>query len=313
MPSLPRSCVICGAPCVPTAGAAAPVCGSVACQWTYRTTPAEQACGACRRPLTLRELAAGVCADPACQRAWTLGKRQERLRAVREAREERARREQAAFEAYAIPLRRAGARALRVAEPESFPVTRVPIYTGRTSRLPARRRRAFRQHLLAMLAEAAQPVPTPARTAPPFEEPAMRPELAGVFQRACGVCRGNCCQHAGERAYISPDTIRRYRAAHPAEPDEAVVAAYLAHVGARTYTDSCVYHAAGGCTLPRDMRAGICNRFYCGALRDYQDAHGGDEPVRAFFVAGNADHHRAAFVDVRDVRVVRHGSAPRER
>lgn len=319
MPPGPTTCVVCGAPLAATGPGAAPVCGQVACQWTYRTAPPDRSCGVCRRPLTLVEVAAGVCAAPACRREWTLERRRARSRAVQEAREARARRERAAFEAIARPLRERGARALGLAAGE-YPLAFVPTYTGRTSPLPVRRRRRFEAHLRAMLAASAAPADagaaaTPAfetlpPDAPPFDEPPLRDDLAAVFGHACGVCRGRCCSNAGERAYISPETMRRHRAAHPERSDEEIVAAYLRHVPARTYTGSCVYHTVGGCTLPRDMRAGICNRFYCSGLRDFQAQHGDAEPARAFFVSVGAERGRAAFVDARDVRVVRRAPPP---
>ena len=308
-----RGCVVCGAPASPLLHEAAALCASPSCAWTFRITPAERACGICRRPLTVPQVADGVCADDACRHAWAGSRRQAREGARREAREARERREWAAFEATWLGRRDALGRQLGVERPEEYPLARVPAHAERTTRLPARRRRLFREHLRRMVAEAAaRPAPAGYDPTTWCEEPPPTPELAAVLGRACGVCRGQCCRLGGERAYVSEETIRRHRAAHPEADDEQVVDAYMAHLATRTYADSCVYHAPGGCTLPRDMRAGICNRFLCDGLRTYRDRHAGDEPLRAFFVGvgPGLDAPRAAFVDVRELRVVRRRPVP---
>ena len=67
-----------------------------------------------------------------------------------------------------------------------------------------------------------------------------------------------------------------------------------------------MYHALGGCTLPREMRAGICNRFLCTGLRVLRDRYEqGGGPLRAFVMTAGTDAPRAAFVDRGEVRLVR--------
>ena len=73
---------------------------------------------------------------------------------------------------------------------------------------------------------------------------------------------------SGDHAYLDVDTILAYVLRRADPSPAAVLRAYLRRLPARSYRNSCVYHAADGCSLPRDMRAAICNRFYCRAIVD---------------------------------------------
>jgi hypothetical protein len=127
--------------------------------------------------------------------------------------------------------------------------------------------------------------------------------------QACGQCRGACCAQGGTRAFIAQDTIETYLDSHDGASAEDVIAAYMSYVPARTFQNACVYQAVHGCALPRDMRASICNTFYCGGLREYMDTLVKDAPPRAFFEAEDGGPMRYAFVDAREVRVVRRAAA----
>ena len=59
----------------------------------------------------------------------------------------------------------------------------------------------------------------------------------------------------------------------------------MRHVGAATYHESCVYHGRHGCTLPRAMRADICERFECSGLVALRRAVTEAPVARAFVVA----------------------------
>lgn len=279
MPKTP-TCVVCGIALTPLDARTAPTCGAVACRWTYETRPAGHACRVCSRPLGVSERAEGLCATPECHHAWAAQRRFVEMR-------ERRRRDRTLLEARGHELRALGATA-GVAGPASYPIAYIPRYRGRVTALPQRRLRLHREHLQAILDRALEPPPPDA--APPEDstpEPTT-PALAALLGRACGQCRGECCSNGGIRAYLSAGSMRRYLAEHPELTPAAVLDRYLAHVPARTYRDSCVYHRPGGCNLPRDMRADVCNRFYCGGLSELRRALPADEPPRAFIVAAAA-------------------------
>ena len=84
--------------------------------------------------------------------------------------------------------------------------------------------------------------------------------------RACGACRGSCCRAGGDHAYLTEETMARAMAAHPDWSRAQIMDAYLERLPAETTLDSCIYHGATGCGLPRAMRSPTCNRYQCGKL-----------------------------------------------
>jgi hypothetical protein len=273
----------------------APVCGSQSCRWKYLSVPKHQACAICGRPLSVRELAAGICASPECQRRWFV----DRKRQQREALEEEGR-----------ELRRRGAEVLGIDEPpEAFPLAIIPSTTLEVAELPEHRRRAFRDRLASIIAEAAErraagePVEGDA-AAEEWPQPPS-PDLSAVLGGACATCKGYCCRSGGDRAWLTVGTMQRYMDAHPGVGPGDVLEAYAAHVRAETVRDSCVYHQPDGCSLPRDLRSDICNRYFCDGLQGFRRDLSDEDPVRGFFAAVEDGEVRAgAFVDARATRVV---------
>ncbi len=56
--------------------------------------------------------------------------------------------------------------------------------------------------------------------------------------------------------------------AHPDWTLAQIMDAYLKHLPAKTVQNSCIYHSAKGCGLPRDLRSSTCNRYLCGKLKN---------------------------------------------
>ena len=318
-----RSCVICGASLGALAPPAARTCDRAACAWRFQATPPEQRCGVCERPLTVAERAAGVCAALECRRAWVTERRRDTLQRAAAARAERTRASREAFDAEAGRERTARARAVGLPEAAAaaYPVVPVPSFTGRTGRLPAVRLRRLRAHLEDVIAGAMRLRAGGAGAPPPQSEPPP-PALAAVFARACTHCRGFCCRHGGEHAYLREDTMLRYLDAHPDATADDVLAEYLGHLGPRSYRGSCVYHGAHGCTLPRTLRADLCNRYLCDGLKELRDGqrqgapgaflawsrdgHVGGTFVEPVAAAPEADGAVVQFISARELRVRRH-------
>ncbi len=294
------SCLICEAPLSPLEALASTVCARVACRWAHRALPANEACVVCGRRLAIHDRAARTCSDRTCRTTQLL----ERQRAREQAR-------RAQLDARAGALRDRGAADAGVAAPETYPVTVLPSLDAPATHLPKQRRRALREHLVPIVAQAfATDGPAPPAADDEREAPAHAPHLDAAMGSACAQCRGYCCGGGGEHAYLTADTMRRYRAAHPDATPDDVVGAYLRCVGATTYRRSCIFHGATGCTLPRAMRSDTCNRFLCEPLRTFERRVRDGDAARAFFAPSDAEGARSgAFVDARDVRVVRRAPA----
>jgi hypothetical protein len=84
----------------------------------------------------------------------------------------------------------------------------------------------------------------------------------------CTACRGSCCRAGGDQAYLTEETMVRMLHAHPDWTLAQIMDAYLKHLPAETVLNSCIYHSATGCGLPRDLRSSTCNRYLCGKLKN---------------------------------------------
>ncbi len=112
----------------------------------------------------------------------------------------------------------------------------------------------------------------------PAPEPA--PEVHdGFIEAVCTGCRGSCCRSGGDHAYLNEETIRRYRDLHPDATPAQILQAYLDRLPAESILDSCVFHSATGCGLPRELRSETCNRHLCGKLIHLRSIRPAQSPV----------------------------------
>lgn len=243
-----------------------------------------QRCRGCGAPLDAQQAArAGACSNRSCRRKLANQRERERLKTQRAAAATAAR-------AAVTPL---GAR-LGVAEPDRLPVVVLPVNTRRLQSLPASRRRAFRANLLAAIAAATQRRVRARRADRAAPDGGVPPAIAA----GCATCAGFCCRLGAEHAFLDADAIRRYVQRTGTTGVGAITRAFLRHLPAVSYRSSCVYHAATGCSLPREMRAEICNRFYCGPLREHWPALAELGEGRAVLAAAEAGSLvRVAVVD----------------
>lgn len=107
----------------------------------------------------------------------------------------------------------------------------------------------------------ARPSARPAAAAPRAGDPPPT-----RFADACAACRGHCCRKGGNDAYLDETAIRRAWARHPRLGRRALKQRYLEAIPERAFEDSCIYHAKDGCSLPRTLRAGVCEAYLCGPL-----------------------------------------------
>jgi hypothetical protein len=174
--------------------------------------------------------------------------------------------------------------------PERLLHARLPANEHTTVPLPPERRAAFEANIAEALDRALEDPDSPFPESP--ESPARHAALIGA---ACGACRGSCCRHGGDRAYLYPDHFRRYLRDHPGAGREQILAEYLSRLPTEAYHDSCVYHTTTGCALPRGLRANLCNTFLCGGLAEMLDAQD-REPAPAPMLALCLRDHGADLV-----------------
>jgi len=252
-------------------------------------------CALCRVSLTVECLAEGVCANHLCQsihrerRLAELARRSRDILAKRVRKGTRFRNKQAAAEG--------------VAAPKDYYLTFLTDFQNPVTPLPDERREEFRGKLQALVAklialdaEAAvtnlvQSDPLPIveilhEEAPAPQDDARLDQLSGAV---CAACRGTCCRQGETHAYLGIETLRRVMGDRPELQPEQLVDAYLELIPERTFAGSCVFHQECGCALPREMRAAICNEFFCNGLHDLRHEVKNGAPHRAFVIIRNEE------------------------
>jgi hypothetical protein len=160
----------------------------------------------------------------------------------------------------------------------------VAMTTGRVRRL--------REHLIKELADLRN-VKHLERFASPVQ-PGPTGFAARVAQTACSFCKGFCCRHGGDDAFLDDRTLARVRLAKPEMTERALLRLYLDCVPSASYRDSCIFHGSRGCTLDRFLRADVCNSYYCGGLDTYMKS--GDFTTPTVIIAGQGDKMRTSSV-----------------
>jgi len=121
---------------------------------------------------------------------------------------------------------------------------------------------ALREHLLALEGDA-----------PPAPRERDEAAAASPFDVAlCTVCRGRCCRFGLDgQAFLEAQQLRAWLASNPGAAWSDAVDHYLGFVAPEHLHSSCLFHARDGCTLPRERRSEVCNRFACSALEQARD------------------------------------------
>jgi hypothetical protein len=291
------SCWICGGPLSRVQQLQKKRLCSEHCRWLYRALLPNQCCSVWGRPLAPRQLGARTCDSMTCQPE--LGKKQreqERQRRLSRERELLQIRDRKSTELRHRPD------ALPIQEPEAYALAVIPSFRRGIVDLPEHRRSAFVETLSHLIDEAAQQHgrDRAGERALPDAAPIAQPAHEPLLGRACALCQGYCYRNGGEHAYLKVESIRRHMRRHPERRPRDVLAAYVERVGTRTFEDSCIYHGASGCTLPREIRSDTCDQYYCLELLVFQTCWTDGQPARGFIVAMEGDTVKgAAFANER--------------
>ncbi len=196
-----------------------------------------------------------------------------------------------------------------ISNPEDFTPTAIPVNRRQVRGLPKERRRAFREHLVRIIGEAAAERDSAKYSTNDlavrmkYEAEMQGSELYSILDNACAVCRGSCCAKGEEHAYLRVETILLYMQQHPELEEEQVLDEYVSRLPEKTYEGSCVYHAESGCGLPREMRSESCDSFVCNGLAEIEE-HAIETKSTCFFIAAIEGRNifRSAFVQGNQIR-----------
>jgi hypothetical protein len=152
--------------------------------------------------------------------------------------------------------------------PEPPPVTvTVPLQDSDLAPSAPDRVRRLRRHLVEAMRDLREAKRPDRLIQPATEEPTGF--ARNVVREGCAQCRGFCCKGGGEHAYIDERTMARVRRDRPDLDARAIIRCYVEALAPLAYRDSCLFHSRDGCTLPRSLRAELCNSYYCNGLRDF--------------------------------------------
>ncbi len=130
------------------------------------------------------------------------------------------------------------------------------------------RRAVFVQHLTEILEGAL--LDQAQLQADPVEVERPMDDRDRVSAKVCAACRGSCCRSGGDQAYLTEETMVRFLQAHPDWSHTQIMDSYLSFLPRESVENSCIYHSATGCGLPRTLRSSTCNRYLCGKLKNLQ-------------------------------------------
>lgn len=136
--------------------------------------------------------------------------------------------------------------------------TELPGFDRPLRPVGAKRRRIFAAFLEGLFAEVSHPRAK-------VEQPRQKPE-ATMLAGACAACRGHCCSKGGNDAYLDETAIAQAWARHPRLGKRGLMQLYLDAIPKKAFADSCIFHAADGCSLPRSLRAPVSEAYLCGPL-----------------------------------------------
>jgi hypothetical protein len=152
--------------------------------------------------------------------------------------------------------------------------------------------RRLRRHLVESLRDLREARRPDRLIRPTTAEPAGF--AAEVVRAGCATCQGFCCKGGGEHAYLDEHTMARVRRDNPDLDARGVIRLYVEALAPLSWRGSCLFHGRHGCTLPRSLRADLCNSYYCNGLRDYLQRD--DEPDRVEIIAERNGQGRRANV-----------------
>jgi hypothetical protein len=248
-------CAICGVLLRSSSRPRKATCERGACAHEYRrriwAEPGARACLVCGR-----RIVAGIAGDT-CGEVYCREELDSRLYRVRRELERREAKEAAA--------RRVEAQLQQSCEAPSDAVTAVlPAHDRSLGPQDPARRTLFAERLAGVMDDATADPEGPTGDPPHPEDPVTPADI--LARSACASCRGLCCKHGEQHAFLRPATLRRTLKLHPEQTPAQALDMYLSYIPAESTAGSCIYHGCRGCTLPRALRSDVCNRFICDDL-----------------------------------------------
>ncbi len=132
----------------------------------------------------------------------------------------------------------------------------------------------------------------------PFDTPKEQ-SVAHFLGSMCAACNGRCCTKGkAHNAFIQRSTLTRVLETNEGICPENILQAYKNYIPEKATANSCIFHTDKGCCLSADLRANICDEFFCLKLNDFIDEFQGKTPPKKIMVVS------AHECEIRKVEVV---------
>lgn len=270
-----RVCVVCGCPVHQPQNIDLATCTSVECQRHARGQFAlhTPSCPICGIHVAWANQLNGSCDEPYCREQATIQRAAKRAQHLLDKREK--------LEALAV----ATYRSAQASEPSAQPIGAEPIPIVVPANLrhltsPPPERVAILRDYLRKLANAvvveANDLETSvqnrfAATGDRESAEALEAEQADTHYdtlvgQACSTCLGFCCFAGREHAFLKHSDISRTMHDKQLTDVESIVDDFLSYIPEQSVENSCLFHGAGGCGMPRRMRSDMCNTTLCPSL-----------------------------------------------
>lgn len=196
-----------------------------------------------------------------------------------------------------------------IKNPEDFKPVAIPINVRNIRPLPEKRRLVFCERLKQLIDQAATKqrsstnLTNDSAKRKKYDARMQSTELRSILNNACAICKGSCCLHGEDHAYLQVDTLLDYMNQHPDFQQNQVFDEYLFYLPNKTYEDSCVYHTELGCALPQYMRSESCDLFACDGLAEIEE-HAINTKSTSFFIAAMEGKNvlRSVFIEANQIR-----------
>ncbi len=131
-----------------------------------------------------------------------------------------------------------------------------------------------------------------------------QPDLQALSDQLCSMCKGGCCASGNNHAYLSPQNVRRYLHKHPDATPVDLFKLYLSHINIESVDNACINQGSTGCSLPRELRADICNAFYCDSLERLHKQNIEDQAINAVVAIQRSSTYWNRFDENVDNRII---------
>ncbi len=147
----------------------------------------------------------------------------------------------------------------------------IPENTREIMKQPAARIAEFRDHLNCIMEQAQAEIEDTDKHESIqilHEDRAIQERTSLPVINACTTCGGSCCLQAAGHAFLTRDFFAWRLLNEPDTTPQEKIEDYMCRIPEQAYENSCVYHGAAGCVLPREIRSSTCNNFLCTGIVD---------------------------------------------